>query len=559
MVCAQPPVLPFLASVTRLIATSLSPDAYRVVGHAASVNRGPGRVGDTNTNRRVKSSTDLGGLAGFVRRLVTLMAVGVLAQVSAVASVALAQSDSQPPRVSSQSPAAGATGVSITINVTATFNEPVQPASIAFVLRDASNAIVPSSLSYNAATRTVTLDPQVDLQPGKTYTATLSAAADLAGNTLSPPVVWSFTTHPGFQEAIVFAGLVEPTSIQFAPDGRVFVAEKSGLIKVFASLLSTTPTVFADLRDQGVRLRRKRTPWAWPSIPVSPRCRTSMSSTRTTHPSGGPRRSGATAALRRMPTQCVVSGRLSRLQASGNVMIGAEQVLVEDWFQRYPGQPVGGLAFGPDGALYASAGDGASSAFVDLGQGFSPSPDPPSEGGALRSQDLRTPADPVALSGTVIRVHPDTGAPVRQTTSMLVGTPTVDANGVKSYPVTSVFQGPQPTIVRVLEPTSPAPGKLHRHLYVLPVETGVTEPVIDLQRRPRGAAAPRRPQPLQPHADRALLPHRAVVRRPRHRRVALAGELHRQGSGAVRGQLRGGRARSRSGGCSDSASPATAR
>ncbi len=172
--------------------------------------------------------------------------------------------------------------------------------------------------------------------------------------------------------------------------------------------------------------------------------------------------------------QCAVSGRLSRLQASGNVMIGTEQVLVEDWFQRYPDQPVGGLAFGPDGALYASAGDGASRAFVDLGQGFSPSPDPPSEGGALRSQDLRTPADPVALSGTVIRVHPDTGAPVRQTTSMLVGTPTVDANGVKSYPVTSVFQGPQPTIVRVLEPTNPAPGKLHRHLYVLPVETGVT-------------------------------------------------------------------------------------
>src|SRR6185436_986623 len=28
--------------------------------------------------------------------------------------------------------------------------------------------------------------------------------------------------------------------------------------------------------------------------------------------------------------------------------------------------------------------------------------------------------------------------------------------------------------VRVLEPTNPAPGKRHRHLYVLPVETGVT-------------------------------------------------------------------------------------
>ena len=54
-----------------------------------------------------------------------------------------------------------------------------------------------------------------------------------------------------------------------------------------------------------------------------------------------------------------MSARLSRLEVSGSQMTGAEQVLVEDWFQQYPGQSIGGLAFGPDGALYASAGDGA--------------------------------------------------------------------------------------------------------------------------------------------------------------------------------------------------------
>jgi PKD repeat protein len=36
--------------------------------------------------------------------------------------------------------------------------------------------------------------------------------------------------------------------------------------------------------------------------------------------------------------------------------------------------------------------------------------DPPLEGGALRSQDLRSSADPLKYSGTVLRVHPDTGA-----------------------------------------------------------------------------------------------------------------------------------------------------
>ena len=55
---------------------------------------------------------------------------------------------------------------------------------------------------------------------------------------------------PGFQEEIVFSGLTQPTAVRFSPDGRVFVAEKSGVIKVFDNLTDTTPTVFADLRTQ---------------------------------------------------------------------------------------------------------------------------------------------------------------------------------------------------------------------------------------------------------------------------------------------------------------------
>ncbi len=76
--------------------------------------------------------------------------------------------------------------------------------------------------------------------------------------------------------------------------------------------------------------------------------------------------------------------------------------------------------------------------------------------------------------GSIIRVHSDTGRPVPQATSMRVSGPTVEANGVKWFSVTSVFQGPEATIVRVLEPANPAPGKPHRFLYVLPVHSGVT-------------------------------------------------------------------------------------
>jgi glucose/arabinose dehydrogenase len=117
---------------------------------------------------------------------------------------------------------------------------------------------------------------------------------------------------------------------------------------------------------------------------------------------------------------CVVSGRLSRLvpQPGGGVR---EDVLVEDWCQQYPSHSIGSLEMDSAGALYATGGDGASFNFADWGQDGNPvnpcndphtgsSPTPPNaEGGALRSQDLRTPADPVSLDGSLIRVDASTG------------------------------------------------------------------------------------------------------------------------------------------------------
>ena len=381
-------------------------------------------------------------------------------------SSAGAQSNAQPPTIVAQTPSPSAIGQAVNCHVTAKFSEAIQPSSVSFVLADSSNATVPATLSYDPSSYTVTLTPNADLTPSRNYTATLSGATDLAGNAMGGPSVWSFSTgQPGFQDPVVLSGLDHPTTFQFSPDGRVFVGQKNGLILVLQSPSDSQAAIFADLRanvntDGNNGLRGLALDPGFPSVPYVYVFYAYQAS------AGGACSQSGT---------CPIQGRLSRLQAAGNVMTGTEQVLVQDWYQQYPDQPVGNIAFGPDGSLYAAAGDGASSTFVDYGQTDGASPDPPNEGGALRSQDLRTPADPVTLDGSIIRIHPDTGLPVRRNTSMSVGTPTVDANGVQSYLVTSVFQGPQPLTVRVLEPTNPAPGKPHRLLYVFPVEPGLTD------------------------------------------------------------------------------------
>ena len=229
------------------------------------------------------------------------------------------------------------------------------------------------------------------------------------------------TVPPGFQETVAFSGLDQPTAVRFAPDGRIFVAEKRGTIQVFSDFGDPTPTLYADLQSQvyaawdrgllGLALDPQFTtgrPYVYVlySYDKDPNSSQFPRWNDTCPAPPGPNDDG-----------CVITGRLSRLSG------GSEQVLIEDWCQQYPSHSVGSLAFGPDGALYVSGGDGASYTFADFGQAGSPrNPcgDPPagaggamtlptSEGGALRSQDMRTAGDPTGLDGTILRVDPDTG------------------------------------------------------------------------------------------------------------------------------------------------------
>ena len=111
--------------------------------------------------------------------------------------------DTTPPTVLSVTPANGATGVSFSASVAATFSGAMDATTITIstvVLRNAGNVVVPSTVSYNVATSVATLTPAAELAAATTYTATITGGSggvkDVAGNALAGNVVWSFTT-PG--------------------------------------------------------------------------------------------------------------------------------------------------------------------------------------------------------------------------------------------------------------------------------------------------------------------------------------------------------------------------
>jgi glucose/arabinose dehydrogenase len=138
----------------------------------------------------------------------------------------------------------------------------------------------------------------------------------------------------GFAESLVAGGMPAPTAMAFAPDGRIFVCEKAGNLRVIqnGSLLAT-PFLTVSVNTDGER--------GLIGVAIDPNFATNNFIYIYYTPSPEP-----------------VHNRLSRFTANGNVAAsGSEQPLLELPNLDAATHNGGALHFGPDGKLYVAVGD----------------------------------------------------------------------------------------------------------------------------------------------------------------------------------------------------------
>jgi PKD repeat protein len=116
-------------------------------------------------------------------------------------NTAVTGKSSTQPTVTSVSPANGATNVSASTSVTATFNQQLDPNTVntnTVKLLDPSGNVVPAAVSYNPSNRTVILTPNSSLNANTTYTFTMlggsSGVKDYAGHQMASTFTSTFTT-----------------------------------------------------------------------------------------------------------------------------------------------------------------------------------------------------------------------------------------------------------------------------------------------------------------------------------------------------------------------------
>src|SRR5919205_4288205 len=144
------------------------------------------------------------------------------------------------------------------------------------------------------------------------------------------------TLPPGFTETSI-SGLTDPTAMEIAPDGRMFVCQQGGSLRVIKNdVLLATPFVTLNVDPNGERgllgiafdpnFANNNFLYVYYTVPSTPR-----------------------------------HNRVSRFTANGDVMVpGSEQIILDlDNLSSATNHNGGAIHFGPDGKLYVAVGENA--------------------------------------------------------------------------------------------------------------------------------------------------------------------------------------------------------
>jgi glucose/arabinose dehydrogenase len=148
------------------------------------------------------------------------------------------------------------------------------------------------------------------------------------------PATAAATLPSGFTETLVATGLQTPTNMQFAPDGRLFVTEQGGTVRIIENgVLLSQPFLSVTVSTTGER--------GLLGITFDP----DFANNKYVY-------------VYYTSTTPTVHNRLSRFTANGNIVLAnSEHILID--FPTVQGtiHYGGSLRFGPDGKLYMTTGD----------------------------------------------------------------------------------------------------------------------------------------------------------------------------------------------------------
>jgi methionine-rich copper-binding protein CopC len=143
--------------------------------------------------------------------------------------------DNIAPTIVSRTPANGATSIPIDANVTVTFSEPMDPATIntttITLTPTAGGSAVAATVTYTG--NTATLNPTADLLNNTSYTITVTTGVkDVAGNQLAAQSTSTFTTIPD---------TTAPTVTSTSPlNGAINVAKGANITITFSEAMDPT-------------------------------------------------------------------------------------------------------------------------------------------------------------------------------------------------------------------------------------------------------------------------------------------------------------------------------